>query len=372
MSNKKINILHLASTGRWTGVADPVVSLCKEQLKEGHKVYLGCIRKKSFERHARNSGVKIADKINLTTMNTIFDIFHIRRFVIEKKINIVHTHLLHDHWLAMIALIGLRDRVKLIRTMHRSEKPYSDIFHKLLFNKFTDRLIFISKQDRDVFLNKINIGVKKTAVIYGGVDIEKFKPENDRVVFRNELNIPHDAPLIGIVAKIGATRGHDIFVKSAVDALKENPKIYFVIIGKGERKKPIREMILSLPEEIKTHIIMAGYRDKDLPEATVALDIAVLLAPGSEGTCRAVLEAMASGVPVIAVDLSSIPETIKDGKTGIIIEPNNSDQLTQAFLTLAGDRDLLKQMSQSARQSILERFTEQKRAEDTMKVYGRK
>lgn len=368
-----LNILHLVSSERWTGVADPVVSLCEHQQSLGHTVLLGCVCGQSFERRAKERGITVYNKLHLNRrlnpIHIISDIRSIRNLIREKNIDILHTHLINDNWLAGISLIGLAKQPLLVRTMHKSVSPYNDPLHRILFRKRTNLIITISEQDKENVKNILNLNDTRITCVYGGVDTEMFKPENDGSEFRKELAVPENAFLVGIIARINKKRGHNTFINSIPLVLKENPNIYFTIIGKGEYKKELRKKIDSFSEEIRNHIIMAGYRNRDLTKSVAGLDISVFLGLGSEGSCRAILEAMASGKPVIAARLGVVPETIADRKSGIIIEPNNHEQLAGAILELASNPQRLKEMGQYSRQIILNKFSNRRRAIDTIDAY---
>ena len=330
---RTFRILHLASSERWTGVAEPVVSLAREQQKAGCQVWLACVPGQSFERFARRHGVTVLEQFHLDRrlhpLRFWQDLRGIRRFVRENQIEIIHSHLLHDNWVAALALLGAQKPPLLVRTFHRWERPRSDIFHKWLFGRRNDLTIATSHSLLALFDGLIRLAPGTTAVIYGGVNYERFRPDLSRDTLRQEFRIASDAPVAGIVARMTPGRGHRWLLNAVPEIIRRMPQARVLLIGRGPLKRQLRADIAS--NSLGEHVILAGYRRTDLPEAYAALDVSLFLGMGSEGTCRAVLEAMATGRPVIAVREGALLEIVEDGKTGLLIEPDNPQALADAI-----------------------------------------
>jgi glycosyltransferase involved in cell wall biosynthesis len=368
---RTFRILHLASSERWTGVAEPVVSLAREQQRAGHEVWLACVPGQSFERRASQNGLRVLTHFHLdrrlNPLRFIADLREIRRFVRENRIEIVHSHLLHDNWMAALALLGVQKPPLLVRTFHRWERPRADVFHRWLFGRRNDLTIATSRSLLAQFDGRVNLAPGSAEVVYGGVNYERFHPERSGEAFRREFNVSPDAPVAGIVARMSPGRGHRWLFNAAPEAARRLPQSRILLIGRGPLKKPLRAEIAS--SALRENVVMVGYRSKDLPETYAALDVALFLGMGSEGTCRAALEAMASGRPVIAIRAGALPEIIEDGKTGLLVEPDNAPALADAIVRLLSGRDERERMGRAARQSVLERFTESRRAEATIESY---
>ena len=197
----------------------------------------------------------------------------------------------------------------------------------------------------------------------------KFNPEVDREKNRGLWEIPLDAPVAGIVARMQPHRGHLEMIQTFADISKKIPKAHYIIAGRGEMKKPIRAIVAAHPSREQLHEV--GYRKKDLPETYAAMDVSLILAAGSDGSCRAMLEAMACGRPVIGVRTGAIAETIEHGKTGWLIDPRNlKSELTGAIIDALADRARAAEMGRAARQDIEKNFTNRLRTEKTLEAYG--
>jgi len=371
MDRRSFRILHLASSERWTGVADPVVSLARQQQELGHEVWLACVPGRSFERRARRRGVRVINYFyldrRLHPVHIARDIARIRRFVVENRIEIVHSHLLNDNWLSAVAIAGLRQPLLLVRTFHRWEPPRRDPLHKWLFGRRNDLAIATSRSLLHLFDNRIALAPGRAKVVYGGVDYDYFNPSVSGEAIRREFDLSPETPVAGIVARLTEGRGHNWLLEAAPEVARRLPRARILIVGRGPLKRPLRARIASSP--LRETVIMTGYRKDDLRETYAALDAALFLGMGSEGTCRAALEAMATGRPVIATRSAALPEIIEDGRTGLLVKPADPRALADAIVRLLGDRDLCRRMGEAARQAVIERFSERRRAEETLEAY---
>jgi len=371
VTQRTFRILHLASSERWTGIAEPVVSLACEQQKAGHVVWLACVPGRSFEQRARQRGIRVLDHLHLdrrlNPLRFLGDLAGIRRFIQENHIEIVHSHLLHDNWVVAFALVGKHRPPLLVRTFHRWEWPRADILHKWLFGHRNDLTIATSQSLLDLFKGRIRLAPSATAVIYGGVDGERFHPGISGEALRREFEVPLDAPVAGIVARMSPGRGHRWLFNAVPEVARRMPQARIFVIGRGPLKYPLRAEVASTP--LRENVVMTGYRYKDLEAAYASLDVALFLGMTSEGTCRAALEAMAAARPVIALRAGALPEIIEDGKTGLLVEPDNARELADAIVRLLANREERERMGRAAREAVLSRFTEHQRAEATLAAY---
>jgi glycosyltransferase involved in cell wall biosynthesis len=116
-------------------------------------------------------------------------------------------------------------------------------------------------------------------------------------------------------------------------------------------------------------VIFTGYRDDDLPEVLAALDVFVLLAPGSEGSCRAALEAMAVGKPVVAIQVGALQDIVLDGETGLLVEPQAQTALAHAISRLLRAPEQARHMGLRGRQRIEQVFSRQRQVDEVLQLY---
>jgi glycosyltransferase involved in cell wall biosynthesis len=174
-------------------------------------------------------------------------------------------------------------------------------------------------------------------------------------------------PLVGTVTRLAASRGHLALVEVFAQVHTAIPAARLLIVGKGEFRPQLEQGIgeLGLGEAV----IFTGYREEDLPEVLSALDVFVLMAPGSEGSCRAALEAMAVGKPVVAARVGALQDIVLDGETGLLVEPHTHTALAHAISRLLRAPEQAYQMGLRGRQRIESVFSRQRQVEEVLRLY---
>jgi glycosyltransferase involved in cell wall biosynthesis len=152
---------------------------------------------------------------------------------------------------------------------------------------------------------------------------------------RARLGVAEDAPLIGVVARIQRHRRFDLLLAAMQRLVRQRPDARLVLIGRGTHAEAVaREPVRRLG--LEAQVVFAGYRVSDYAALLRTLDVFCLLVPGSDGSCRALLEAATIGLPLVGSRRGAIPEIIRDGVTGRLIE-ENPDQLAEAWRGLLAD-----------------------------------
>lgn len=380
-----LRILHLAASERWTGAAEPVTALAVEQQNSGHRVWVGCVPGRSFERKARERGIETLEGLHLNRrlnpLHLFSDFRALRHFCRENLPHIVHCHLLHDHWSAAAALrifpIIEIDPPRIVRTLHSSVAPRHDPLHRRLHLRYTDALVAVSRNAADLAERTFHLPQGAVFAVPGAVDTDIFQPQADGARLRRELGIPAGAPVAGIVARMRAGRGHRWLLRAIPRVLERVPDAWFILIGRGEMKHWLKRAIGA--PEFAGRVRYAGYRklqmpspDKaTLPQAYAAMDVSLFLGLGSEGSCRAILEAMACGVPVVGANTGAVPEIVDDGRTGLLVRSRDIDDLAEKLAEILGDRARRAEMGAAGRARVLEHFTQTRRARAVDVVYRR-
>lgn len=377
MSNdgRPLKILHLLSSERWTGAAEPAAKLAAEQMRQGNEVYFACIGGSSSERRVREMGLAYAGGFHfdrrLDMRHFRDDLKNIKTWCATHQPDILHCHLPHDHWIAALALrlpLSRRPRPAIVRTMHRAAQPRRDTLHRWQSGKGADMLIAVSTEGRQAMIEEVGLPPNKVAWVKGSVDLERFHPDLDRLALRDFARVGHNAPMAGMVARMRRNRGHHEFIDAIDTVAAAIPGAIFALAGRGELKYEIKERIEKHP--LRDHLRTLGYRKYDLPETYAAFDVAVLLRPGSDGACRAMLEAMACGRPVVGARIGAIADAIEPGKTGWLVEPGDRDGLARSLIEALSDREATRAMGVAARQWVEENYGIETQYLAVRKVYG--
>lgn len=196
-------------------------------------------------------------------------------------------------------------------------------------------------------------------VIYNGVDSNRFKPDNDCSYLYNEWNIPKDAKIIGMMGRVNSWKGQADFLKAANIIMSKFRNVYTVFIGaafEGEewREKELANAISQSP--YKDRIINKGYRT-DSEGIYKLYDVFVLPSTNPDPLPTVVLEAMATGKPIVGYKHGGVCEMVKDGYNGLLAEVRNPEDLAAKIESLLEDDDKRIEMGENSRKRLLKKFS---------------
>jgi glycosyltransferase involved in cell wall biosynthesis len=171
-------------------------------------------------------------------------------------------------------------------------------------------------------------------VLHNGVNVDRFKPEKAlRENQRRKLGIPADATVILTVRRLVYKNGIDTLIDCARISLKQNPRLIFLAVGTGPDRDAVQAKIQELG--IAGNFRLAGFvPDADLPAYYNAADLFVLPSKSGEGLPLVALEAISSGLPVVATDVGGIAEVMVEGG-GKLVPADKPEEMASAILNLA-------------------------------------
>jgi glycosyltransferase involved in cell wall biosynthesis len=361
---RPLAVLHLVANRWWTGSADPVVQLVRGLRGRGHRAWLGVIPGARFEEKAREAGIAPVSGLSLDARVApralLEDVRRLRRLVRDERVDIVHCHHSHDHWLGWLS----RGDAALVRTFHNA-RSVSRRWPATALYRRTDAAIAVSAE---IERRCRHAGLATRAVfrVDGVVAVDRFAKGGGAEQIRGELGLD-GARVVGSVARLAPNRGHELLIRAFALVLQECPDARLLLIGKGEHKDRLEAFVRE--QALGGRVLLAGYRDGDLPAVLDALDVFALMAAGSDESCRAALEAMAAGRPVVARAVGALPETVANGRTGVLIEDDRPESVARALVGLLRDTELARSMGQAGRQRALERHSPERHAERMESIY---
>lgn len=176
-----------------------------------------------------------------------------------------------------------------------------------------------------------------------GIDLSRFKPGTVPADFYKRFGIPEDKQIILYVGRLDAEKHVSILIKAAHEVLQDRDDVHVVIVGKGTDMENLQELTEHL--ELQDHVTFTGrVEDEDLPLFQRIGTVFVMPSP-VELQCLAMLEGMASGSPVVAVNVGALYELCQDGKNGYLYELDDFHQLAVKLASILGDKKLRAKMS---------------------------
>lgn len=222
-----------------------------------------------------------------------------------------------------------------------------------LLTPITDGFIAVAEPHGQYLVEQEQFPAAKVRVIPNGVDVQRFAPRADRPETRRRLSVPADAPLVGIVAALRPEKDHALFLRSAAQVRTRFPTARFLIVGDGPERPGLERLCNELG--LAAAVNFLGTRD-DIPELLSALDLFVLTSR-MEANPVSILEAMASGVPVVAPRVGSIAESVADGETGYLVEAGNLEEFVRRSCELIGQPELARSMGRAGRGQVVDRWS---------------
>jgi len=342
---RRLTVLHLVANRWWTGSAEPVLRLVLALRERGHRALLGVAGGERFESKAREAGIEPVEGLRLDVKSgpraIAGDARRLRALVVGEHVDVVHTHHSHDHWLGWWS----RGQAVLVRSFH-NERAVRSRWPDTALYRASEALVAVSRRIEG---RLIEAGAPRERVhhVHGVVDVARFAPDAAGAAKVREEFSAAGLPLIGCVSRLAAGRGHETLIEAFRRLLASRPEARLLLVGKGERRDALVELVGRLG--LERQALFAGYRDADLPAVLAALDVFVLLGSGSDESCRAALEAMAAGRPVVAANVAALPDAVAHGETGLLVDHGYSGGVADAIESLLAHPGLRRAMGEASR-----------------------
>jgi glycosyltransferase involved in cell wall biosynthesis len=272
-----------------------------------------------------------------------------------RRTDVLHAHMFRAELLGARAA-RLAGTPAMVATVHSSRvRSAQDVAVLAALNPLFDHLIapseFIARK-----LRREGRGAVPTTVVPNGIELERFarKPAARRAT-RISLGVPLEAFLVGVVARLEPEKGHRHLLAAWPAVAKAIPDAWLVIVGTGSLDASLRAQAQALPVEM-AHQIVFSADQTDVPALTAALDLAVLTSL-REAQGIVLLEAMASGVPIVASAVGGITETVRHGRNGLLVPRADPAALAAAVIDLAHDAPMRHRFGVAGRRRVEDHFS---------------
>jgi len=278
----------------------------------------------------------------------------------SRAVDVIQSHLPNAHVLA--ALAGRLTGRPVLATVHGRAMTTLDIEVQRLAGT---HLAVVCRQS---FFQALGVGIDPRLVHFvpNGVDVERFRPQHSRSgALRTRFAIDADAPLVGFIGRLSAEKGPDLFLRAALSIRAQRPDAHFMLVGEGAMLKQLQ--VFASRFGIADAVHFAGSQD-DMPAVFNELDV-VVSSSLSEAMPLAVMEAMASGVPVVACKVGGIPDLVEHGVTGWLAPEGDYDELATRVVDLIVDDALRAAVGKAARARAVGRFALEQSVDATARLF---
>ena len=377
-----MKILHLFSNWKWTGPADPTLNLCKGLEKRGHEVMFAYRKpplpvEDSIEKRVLQAGVKATDRFRLDHSVKVYhpsfltinlrDILGLTKYLREEKFDILNVHHSHGHLLGGISVRRSGHPVILIRTDHKRDPLKPSFGNRFLLSQFTDGLITFSERARREDAEHFNLPLERVEKISPALDLKRYDPKREFKDMRTLFGIGPSEIVIGMIARYQKYRRTNVFLEAVKTIAREFPNVKVLLVGRSSQIEqsvvhPIKQL------GIEKWVVLGGYQTNDYLDTLACMDIFVFLMAGSDGTARALREAMAMGKPVIVANRGILPELVEDGISGLVVNDTPAE-LANAALRLLRHPEMGEALGRSAYEKAHQNFQLERQVEAVERFY---
>jgi len=281
------------------------------------------------------------------------------RFWRREGVALVHAHQYTPFFYAAAAR-GLRRWPPVLFTEHGRWFPDYPRRKRILFNRLMlgrpDRVVAVGNSVREALIRNEGIAARRIEVIYNGVDGAAFNGQPiDRDAVRREIGVAADDFVVIQVARLDQLKDHLTAIRTIQRASRQVPNVRLALVGEGPELELIRDEIRV--RGVDDHVRLLGLRH-DIARLLRAADL-FLLTSISEGIPVTIIEAMASGLPVVSTAVGGVPEVVVPEETGLLAPAGDDAALAEAVVRLTGDLDLCRAMGERGRVRAKDVFSQQ-------------
>ena len=367
--NKRIRVLHVAEAAG--GVERYLQTLFKYSDKEQVENILVCSQNYDYKKIKsladRVIVLKMAHQINPSSDIKVEKA--LRRIIKQLKPDIVYAHSSKAGALARIADLGLKNKVIYnphgwaFNMQQSAKKKEMYKWVEKISAHFCDKIVCISDAEKESALREKICKPSKLQVIYNGIDLEAIK--NTIPKTKAELNIPEDAFVVGMVGRLSKQKAPDVFVKAAKLIKDKIPNAYFLMVGDGELRGQVENLIHQY--DLGSSFLITGWVDNPTAYMKI-MDVGMLLSRW-EGFGLVLPEYMACGVPIVATNVDAIPNIIKDGVNGMLVNKDSFVGVQKVCTGLKNDTELKDRIIASAKSMVRNKFGAKRVAKESIGLY---
>jgi len=305
---------------------------------------------------------------SIRSLTNTFKFHKLYRILKQKNVDIIEAVFFDSILIGVV--IGVLAGVKNIITCRRDmgfwyNKKLLNLFFCL--NRYTKRVLVNSNAIKKNVIEKEKVKEIKVDVIYNGIDIFNIEATKKVDLCTEYSSIERWDKIVGIVANFNRyVKRLDVFIKSIEIVISQYKNVKFIIFGEGKLKQKLKDLVNKC--KVEEFVVWAGVK-RDVVPYIKNFNVGVI-SSDSEGFCNAIIEYMATGIPVVATNVGGNVELIKDGYSGFLIPPGNHVLLAIKILQLLNNDKLAYELGQNGKVEVYNRYSWEKIINEYEKYYS--
>lgn len=349
------------------GISTYTVSLARALKAKGHEVFVascgGMLVPELVQSGVSHINIGILTKSELSP-KVFRAISEVTKIAKRLHIDIVHPQTRITQVVGFF--VSKACGVPLVTTCHGF---FNKNIGRVLLPAWGDRVIAISDAVKENLISYFGVDKEKVSMIYNGIEIKKFLKdfsEDEKDKLKDRFGIKRDYSVIGMIARFTPDKGHDTLLYALFKILKEKPNVQLVFAGDGDKRQEIEKLSQRLG--LSDNVVFIKPQLSTV-NALAIMDVFMFTPARREGMGLALLEAMASGKPVVATNVGGISSVIENNVNGFLVEPSRPELLAEPVLRLLKDKALYARMAQAGREIVVKKFSINGMTEKTENVY---
>jgi glycosyltransferase involved in cell wall biosynthesis len=314
-----MRILHTEASQGWGGQEIRIINESKIFVENGHSIAIAANPNSPLIQNAKKANLEVIE-INLSKKN-IKNLISLRTAIKNFSPDVISCHSSTDHWLSALARIFLKNPPKIVRTRHISAQVTRNLPTKWLYRNATSHIITTGIAIKKQLTSDNFLPIEMITSIPTGIDSNKYYPGNINNA-RASLKLPLNKIIIGTVATLRSWKGHSYLIEAFSKI--NNSELLLIIVGDGPQMSNLTKQINQL--NLQNKVILTGNKTDVLPYLQ-AFDIFAFPSYANEGVPQSILQAMATGLPILTCCIGGIPEAIQNYHQAKCCLPNNSVDL---------------------------------------------
>ncbi len=371
--SRRVRICHIAHGDLWAG-AEVQLATLMEVLVGLPSLDLSAIvlNEGRLASELRRSGIPV-EVLSETQCNSAQLLYRLVRYLRQHAPDVIHTHKYKDNVLGCSAAV-VAGIPAVVRTVHGITEPFSgkayvkmmgyDLIDRIVTSFKVKTLIAVSANIESV-LRQMH-GFDKVIRILNGINLDKVQSCVASMAVRESLGIGEDAYVIGTVGRLTAVKGHETLLQVVRSLKVTMSNLKCLIVGDG----PLMQRFTRLLQDfgLEKEVILAGQRH-DVYDLINCMDLFVLPSL-HEGIPMVLLEALALNRPVVASRVGGIPEVVTHGRSGLLVEPGNTEELMNAVSLVVNDKSYGERLGRAGRLRVEEEFSATVMGQRTADLYS--
>ncbi|MDB4891755.1 MAG: glycosyl transferase, group 1 [Gemmatimonadetes bacterium] len=356
MSNRPLRIVYFIDTLGLGGTELNAVRLAEHLDPEEFAISVACFGDGPLRARLEAANIPI----HRYTLRSLYGPGMVREgrrfaaFLKSERVDVVHSH---DRYSNLFCMMWGRyaGTPGLLASKRWGTQRITHTVTNRLAYRLAHRVLGNSEQVGKSLVAVERVARERVVVVPNFVDDDAFHAASPEVLggLRRDLDVPADALVVGIVARLSPIKDHRSLIKAVALLAPDFPKLVLVLIGSGPNRAELEAFAAA--EGVTSIVRFAGQREPP-PNLHSLFDVSVLCSL-SEGFPNSVVEAMAAGRPVVGTTVGGVPDAVRNGENGILVPVQDPPALAAALAPLLRDSELRRRMGEAGRRIAREEFS---------------